>query len=127
MFGQRFPALGAQFGKNRQRQNLRRGRLRRRQIARLVSKKAEAVLEMQRNRIIDRRTDLVAAKRGQHRIAPTIFDADGELVVNVPVTGHLAWNGDQVEQAELRKEAFVALGICAAGLGPTLEMRQLDV
>ena len=58
---------------------------------------------MKRNRIIDRRSDLLFAERVQHGIAPSLLDADRELIVDMPQSGQLVRKRHQVEQSVLGK------------------------
>src|ERR1017187_6701399 len=71
----------AQFGEDRQRQRISRSGFRLRQVSRLVSQIGEALLQMQRRRIVDFVADSAVGEEGPQFIV--VEDAHYELVIDV--------------------------------------------
>ena len=90
---------------------------------------AEALLLRQRQRVVDLAADTGAPEMIHDAVArpPPSRKRNDVLVVNVAPARQLARQDDALAEVGVREELRIGRGIAPASLGPSIEVRQLDV
>src|SRR5690606_24804424 len=115
--------LLAQLGEDRQREDLARRLLGMREVALTIAEVSEALLQMERDGIVDGAPHAPLAQEGAQLIAPAVEHTDRVLVDDRLV---LRPHGGGADAVQVTKGLVVEARVAAATLAPLLQVRQLD-
>src|SRR5690606_27317715 len=110
---------------DREGENFAAGAFGLRQIAGLVAEVAEALLKVQRDRIIDRGADLLGLERRKDRVPTTSADASDVLIEDVPPFGQDRRRREMTDQPLSLELLLIASSVALTGRGPVIEVPQL--
>ena len=113
-----------ELGINRQGECFQGGAFRLRKIARLVPQVLKALLQMQRDRIIDLRANAAPGEKRAQLIAP--LAADHILIENVPPARRRFRGPEFARKSRPCKRRTVERGVTPPPLGPAVEIAELD-
>ena len=123
--------LRRELGEDRERERLCGGLLRLREVPDLASEVREALLKVERDRVVDRVADLSLGEAILQRVAAPLPHPDDELVEDVETAGRLAREGEPPfvvrPAAEIEVKALDLLRVAPATFGPAVEVRELHV
>ena len=109
-----------QFREHRQRQDFASSPLRMGEVAGFVAQVSISLLQVNRDRVVDARLNPLISERRLQIVSPRV--AHGIDMVDRPSVGHRCRRFDQAVLEEL----VVAGRVSATGLGPGLQMAELD-
>lgn len=116
----------SQFGEHRQRECFAGGAFGFGEVAFLVAEVAEAVLQVERDGIMNFGADAVLCEVRGERVALAVGDADDVLVEDVHGAGADVKGRDEFGESGLSEQTRVEGGAFAARLRPAVEVRELD-
>ena len=115
-----------QLGIHRQRERLAGRRLRDGEVAGLVAQRGEAVLKVERDRVIDLGPDLAGGQILPQAVADGRRDADDILIVDMMIFRPLDRERHDLVESAGTEEGAVERGRLAAAFGPVVEVAELD-